>query len=101
MSLAPAQILMILGIVIAFGGYFALEFHRHKKGRGLIAARDKRLYPANFEQLSAADRKQLYRNHSWAEAWDMTGKVYAGATVFGLVALGAAVVLYLVERGQA
>ena len=101
MSLAPAQILMILGIVIAFGGYFALEFHRHKKGRDLISAKDRRLFPPNFEQLSPAERKQLYRSHSWSEAWDLTGKVYAGATAFGLIALGAAAVLYLLERSQA
>ena len=101
MNLAPPQILMILGLVIAFGGYFALEFHRHKKGRDLIAAKDRRLYPPDFEQLSAAERKQLYRTHSWSEAWDLTGKVYAGATVFGLIALAAAAVLYLLERSHA
>ena len=101
MNLAPPQILMILGLVIAFGGYFALEFHRHKKGRDLISAKDRRLFPPNFEQLSPAERKQLYRSHSWSEAWYLTGKVYAGATAFGLIALGAAAVLYLLERSQA
>lgn len=97
MNLTPSQILAIFGIVIAFGGYFALAFHRHKKGREMIAAKDKRLFPPGFDKLSAAERRRLYRRHSWSQTWDVTGKVYAGAIVFGLVALGAALILYLLE----
>lgn len=98
MNLTPSQILALFGIVIAFGGYFALAFHRHKKGREMIAAKDKRLFPPDFDQLSATERRQLYRRHSWSQTWDMTGRVYAGATVFGLVALGAALILYFLEQ---
>jgi hypothetical protein len=84
MNLTTSQILMLAGMALAFGGYFALTWHKHQKGRELIMARDKRLYPDNYDQLQKADRKRLYRIHTWQAAWDRAGKLYAAIGISGV-----------------
>ena len=82
--MTTSKLLMLVGLVLAFGGYFALTWHKHKKGRELITARDKRLYPDNYDQLQKSDRKRLYRIHTWQEAWDGTGKLFAAIAISGV-----------------
>jgi len=84
MNMTLSQFLMLAGLVLAFSGYFALTWHKHKKGREMIMARDRRLYPANYEELKKSDRKRLYRIHTWQEAWDGFGKLYAGISAVGV-----------------
>jgi hypothetical protein len=85
MNLSPSQIAMLAGLFLMFGGYFALTWHKYTKGRAMIIARDKRLYPDNYASLQKSDRKRLYRIHTWQEAWDSTGKLYAGISVSGII----------------
>lgn len=92
-SMNTSQLLMLAGLVIGFGGYFALVWHKHLKGRTMIINRDQRLYPTNYEQLSKADRRRLYRIHSWREAWDTSGKTLAAVSGFGVVAFVASLFL--------
>ncbi|MGB7288169.1 MAG: hypothetical protein WBC71_14665 [Salaquimonas sp.] len=84
-GLNASQALMLLGLILIFGGYFALTFRKYQKGKAMIIAKDKRLYPDNYAELQKSDRKRLYRTHTWKEAWDEVGKAYAGVSVVGIV----------------
>ena len=79
------QKLMVVGLAIGFGGFFALSFRKFLAGRELIIRRDPRLYPPDFDRLTRADRRRLYRIHSWAAAWDIHGKVLAAITAAGVL----------------
>ena len=57
---------------------FRPDLAQAQKGRELITARDKRLYPDNYDQLQKADRKRLYRIHTWQEAWDRHRQTFRG-----------------------
>lgn len=85
MNYTFSQTLMILSLGLSFGGYFLLIWHKHKKGKILIINKDPRLYPENYHELQKSDRRRLYRIHTWREAWDNTGKKYAGLTGIGVV----------------
>lgn len=95
MSFTPGQWLMLVGLAAMAAGYFAFTWRQHKVGRSMIAARDRRLFPADFENLSAAERRSLYRRQSFSAAWDTTGRVLAGAGVWGLVIFIAGIVVEL------
>lgn len=79
------QKLMVAGLAIGFGGFFALAFRKFLAGRELIIRRDPRLYPPDFDRLTKADRKRLYRIHSWAAAWDIHGKALAAIAALGVL----------------
>ena len=83
-DLNASQSLMLFGLLIAFASYFALTWHKHQKGREMILSKDKRLYPTNYHELTKSDRKRLYRIHTWKEAWDGMGKVYAIFAAIGV-----------------
>ena len=88
-----AQTLMLAGLALAFGAYFALTWHKHKKGREMIISKDERLYPDDYDTLTKSDRKRLYRVHSWHEAWDGTGKFLALLSAAGVAMFVASLIV--------
>lgn len=85
MMLDTAQILMLFGLALAFGGYFGLTFRKHQAGREMIQQRDERLYPPDYDQLTKTDRRRLYRIHTWAAVWDPVGKLLAAIALGGVL----------------
>lgn len=93
MSFTPGQLLMLGGLVAMAACYFAFVSRRHRLGQAMVAARDKRLYPPNFDSLSADERRALYRQHSFAAAWDTTGRILAGGGAWSFLIFIAGLVI--------
>ena len=93
MSFTPGQLLMLGGLVAMAACYFAFVSRRHRLGQAMVAARDKRLSPPNFESLSADERRALYRQHSFAAAWDTTGRILAGGGAWSFLVFIAGLVI--------
>lgn len=83
-SLTTNAMLMIVGMVLSFGCYFAFTHRRDKAGHTMLHAKDKRLFPRNHQKLSDEERRKLYKIHTWQAAIDPVGKVLAG---FGLIGI--------------
>ena len=85
MNLSSSHWLMLAGIVLAAIGYFTFTWRRHNAGLRMIAEKDKRLFPPDYENLSQAQRRELYRTHTMATARDQTGRMLIAAGVAGVL----------------
>ncbi|MFZ1814579.1 MAG: hypothetical protein WBO55_18205 [Rhizobiaceae bacterium] len=90
-----SQIMMLAGMGIFFVAYLALIARKHQAGKQMIMERDARLYPPDYDSLNKADRRRLYRIHTWRAAWDMIGKLLAALAAFGVLLFLTSVVISL------
>ena len=98
-SLTTNAMLMIVGLVLGFGCYFAFMHRKDKAGHTMLHAKDKRLFPRNYQTLSNEQRKELYKIHTFKAALDPVGKVLIGFGLIGICIFGYALVMSFVTPG--
>src|SRR5680860_296581 len=96
-ALSTNAMLMIVGLAVGFGCFFGFMHRKDKAGHTMLHAKDKRLFPHNYQALSNAERKQLYKTHTWQAALDPVGRALAVFCLIGIGIFGYALLASIVE----